>query len=126
MWAKRKPHKAVNSVSEKYSLIDELISEKRIDEKTLTQIGQLSLEEVIGLKLEMATRIAGGYLYGFPIYKRIGMVIRHAILAYALSATRTVPDAAAFLQIDEAYFRKKIINFGLLNKNTDGEKQDDQ
>ena len=34
-------------------------------------LNNLSLEEIIGLKLELAAKAAGGYLYGIPIFSSI-------------------------------------------------------
>ena len=35
------------------------------------EINNLTLEEIIGLKLELAAKSAGGYLYGIPIFSAI-------------------------------------------------------
>tara|TARA_R100000008_G_scaffold78764_1_gene59919 strand:- start:188 stop:562 length:375 start_codon:yes stop_codon:yes gene_type:complete len=61
---------------------------------------KLSLEEVIGLKLELANRAAGGYLYGLPIWHAIPDLVKDAVLKFASTATKTKGEAARFLGIN--------------------------
>ena len=67
---------------------------------------KLSLEEVIGLKLELANRAAGGYLYGLPIWHAIPDLVKDAVLKFASTATKTKGEAARFLGINIQQFNK--------------------
>ena len=69
----------------------------------------LSLEEVIGLKLELASKSAfKGKLYGVPLWYSIPNIVRDAVLKYALSATRSKREAARFLGLNELAMKKNI------------------
>ena len=57
----------------------------------------LSLEEVIGVKLELAAKAAGGALYGIPIWKSLPMIIKESVLISAVSLCKTRAEAANFL-----------------------------
>ena len=69
-------------------------------------LNNLSLEEVIGLKLELANRAAGGYLYGLPIWHAIPDMVRDAVLKFASTATRTKGEAARFLGLTIQQFNQ--------------------
>ncbi len=107
--------------SENYSMIRKLRNEKRSTEEFEVFLNQLSLEEVIALKLELSTASVGGKLYGLPLWQSMPNIIKEAVMKYAISATKTKGDAARFLglttatfnrlqkkfQIDEYFFEKK-------------------
>jgi len=60
----------------------------------------LSLEEVIGVKLELAAKAAGGTLYGIPIWKSLPMIIKESVLISAVSLCKTRAEAASFLGLE--------------------------
>ena len=62
-------------------------------------MNNLTLEELIAVKLELATKLVNGKLYGVPIWNSLIDVVKDAVLKYALSATRTKTEAANFLGI---------------------------
>ena len=72
-----------------YSLSNKLRQEKRSNDEFEVMISNLTLEEVIGLKLELSTKPVNGRLYGFPLWFNLTDIVRDAILKYAYSATRT-------------------------------------
>ena len=82
-----------------YSVINKLFSEEKINDKFLSILNQLSLEELIALKLEMAAKSSGGDIFGIPIWNSLRDITRDAVLKFALSATRTKAEAATFLGI---------------------------
>ena len=67
-------------------------------------LANLSLEEVIGLKLELATKPVNGRLYGFPLWNNLTDIVRDAIFKYTYSATRTQIEAMRFLGLRENKF----------------------
>ena len=76
----------------------------------------LSLEEVIGLKLELASKSAfNGKLYGVPLWYSIPNIVRDAVLKYALSATRSKREAARFLGLNELAMKKNINRYKIDN-----------
>ena len=82
-----------------YSLNSKLIKENKVDSDFLFKFNSLSLEEVIGLKLESMCNLVDGKLYGIPIWKSMKSIINDSILKYAYTASKTKADAARFLGI---------------------------
>ena len=84
-----------------YSLRNKLKREKKITDDFETMLSTLTLEEIIGLRLELASSYINNKLYNFPIYKSIKYIIKDACIRFALSSTRTFKDAASLLGINE-------------------------
>ena len=76
-------------------------------------LSSLTLEEIIGLKLELASSYINNKLYNIPLYKSMRYITKEACLMYALSATRTVTDAATFLGLNEKDLRKELKLFNI-------------
>jgi hypothetical protein len=81
------------------STIKNLESENKINENFLTCLNQLTLEEIIACKLELATKAAGGMLFGLPLWNAIPEITKEALLKATIVACKTQADAAAFLGI---------------------------
>ena len=67
-------------------------------------MNNLTLEEVIALKLELTSRSLSNRLYGFPIWKALTDITKEAALKYAVSATRTTKEAMRLLGLKESSF----------------------
>jgi len=104
VWKKRKYHGS----NENYSLIKKLREEEKITEAFEIMLNTLSLEEIIGLKLELASKVFGGKAYGLPIWYSMKEIVQDAVLKYALSACRTKQEAARFLGINTSNFRALV------------------
>ena len=102
-WKRKKLRKGRNTY---YSLSKKLRQEKKSNDEFETMLGSLSLEEVIGLKLELSTKPVNGRLYGFPLWNNLTDIVRDAILKYAYSATRTQVEAMRFLGLKQERFQK--------------------
>ena len=96
-----------------YSLRKKLKKENKITDDFESVLNLLTLEEIIGLKLELASSYINNKLYNFPIYKSIKYITKEASLKYALSATRTIVDAASLLGIKESDLRREIKKFNI-------------
>ena len=94
-----------------YSLARKLRSENKSNDQFEVMLNNLSLEEVIALKLELAAKVAGGFLYGIPIWKNMQLVVKDALLKYALSATSSKKEAARFLGLNFRNFTTIIKKF---------------
>ena len=94
-----------------YSLRKKLKKDKKITDDFEIMLSTLTLEEIIGLRLELASLYINNKLYNFPIYKSIKYITKEACLKFALSATRTYGDAASFLGMNESDLRKEIKKF---------------
>jgi len=93
-----------------YSISNKLKRENKSSEEFEIIFNNLSLEEVIGLKLELASKSSfNGKLYGVPIWNSIPNIVKDAVLKYALSATRSKREAARFLGLNE-FAMKRLIN----------------
>jgi len=64
-WKRRKNY---NGKNKDYSISNKLRKEKRSHEEFEIMLNSLTLEEVIGLKLELASRNIANRLYGLPIW----------------------------------------------------------
>ena len=100
-WKRRKTRKGRNTY---YSLSKKLRQEKRSNDEFETMLGSLSLEEIIGLKVELATKPGSNRLYGFPLWFNLTDIVKDAIFKYAYSATRTGMEAMRFLGLKENDF----------------------
>jgi len=85
-----------------YSLSNKLRKEGKSSEEFEILFNNLSLEEVIGLKLELASKFGlRGKMYGLPIWYSLRTIVKDAVLKYAVSATRSKREAARFLGLHE-------------------------
>ena len=80
-----------------YSLSKSLRKEKKSNEEFEIMLCNLTLEELIGLKLEVAARAVKHKLYGLRIYDRIGKICRNGIFKYAISAAQSKKRHLCFL-----------------------------
>ena len=71
-----------------HSVSNKLRKENKVTDEFEVMLNNLSLEELIALKLELAAKAAGGMLYGLPIWYSMQHIIKDAVLKYAYSATR--------------------------------------
>lgn len=86
-----------------YSIINKLRKDGKSSEEFEIILNNLSLEEVIGLKLELSSKYGlNGKMYGTPIWSSLKNIIKDAVLKYAVSATRSKREAARFLGIQES------------------------
>ena len=87
-----------------YSISRKLRNEGKTNEQFEVALGTLSLEEVIALKLELASKSVGGKLYSLPLWYCMPDIAKDAVLKYALSSARTKMEAARFLGVSKEYF----------------------
>jgi len=109
MWKKKRRLQGKNK---HYSLINKLKREHKITDEFQVMFNSLSLEEVIALKLELASKSIGGKLLGFPIMSSMHDVTKDAVLKYALSAARTKGEAARFLGVRKSDLNKLLKIYG--------------
>jgi len=83
-----------------YSIIRKLRKEGKLPEEMEIFVSNLSLEDLIALKLEISSRPVSGKLFGIPIWKSIPFIVRDAVLKTAISVCRTKVDAANLLGMD--------------------------
>ena len=102
-WKRKKLRKGRNTY---YSLSKKLRQEKKSNDEFEVMMGNLTLEELIGLKLELSTKPVSNRLYGFPLWFNLTDIVRDAIFKYAYSATRTQMEAMRLLGLTANHFHK--------------------
>tara|TARA_R100001509_G_scaffold108549_3_gene64656 strand:+ start:1940 stop:2314 length:375 start_codon:yes stop_codon:yes gene_type:complete len=101
-----KTKKEFNSKTKYFSLANKLRKEKKINREFESQISNLTLEELIGLKLELSTKAVDNRLYNLPIWHSLVNIVQEAVLSYAFSATRTKREAMRFIGLNERMIYK--------------------
>ena len=67
--------KDIRGKNHRYSLTKKLREENKSNEEFEVMLNNLSLEELIGLKLELASKVFGGKSYGLPIWKSMKEIV---------------------------------------------------
>tara|TARA_A100001515_G_scaffold141583_1_gene138763 strand:+ start:3370 stop:3747 length:378 start_codon:yes stop_codon:yes gene_type:complete len=80
-----------------YSIVRKLRKNGQITEEFEVMLNSLALEDIIALKLELANRAAGGYLYGLPIWRSMPAIVKESVFKFAVTASRTKKEAMRFL-----------------------------
>ncbi len=102
--------KKYTSENEFYSYKDNLLKNKQIDKNFLLQLNNLTLEDLIYLKLDQVSKNLNGKFYGFPIFDAFTSICREAFLRYALSSTKSKKEAAMIMKTSKSnlnYLTKK-------------------
>lgn len=94
-----KKKKKIYGNKKNYSVVNKLLKEEKVTDRFLSQLNDLSLEEIIAAKLEIAAKASGGNIFGIPIWNSLRDICRDASLKFAISAARTKAEAANFLGI---------------------------
>jgi len=82
-----------------YNLSQQLIDSKRIDENFIYMLDGLSLEEILGLKLETSAKLVKGKMYGLKIYHTLPVILRESLIKYTSKKFKLKSHAASFLGI---------------------------
>jgi len=72
-------------------------------------LNQLTLEEIIALKLEIVSRSISGKLYGFNLWSNIPRIAKEGLLLFAISATTNMVEAQTLLGISNSLRFTKIL-----------------
>ncbi len=82
-----------------------LRSQGKSNEAFEIMLSALTLEEIIGLKLECSSRLTGGKLYGFNLWSNTVAIVKEALYNAVLSVCSTNKEAARILGINEQTFK---------------------
>ena len=93
-----------NGKNKDYSIINKLRKERKSNEEFEIMLNNLSLEDIVALKLELSSKSISNRMYGFPIWNSLTSLVKEAVFKYALSATRTQMEAMRFLGLKEDSF----------------------
>jgi len=97
----------------KRTFISKLKNEGRINENFLNIISDLTFEELIAIKIEMASRLFRGKLYGIPIWITMPRIVKEAMLYVAINSCKTKTDMSSFLGITLEQFNDIIKDYDL-------------
>ena len=109
-WRIKKPKKKYND----FSISLKLRKENKTSEEFEIMLNNLTFEEIIGLKLEMASKAIGGKLYGLQLWHSLPDIARDAILKYVLCAFKSYTEGAAFIGVRPFKFKKYIEKYETL------------
>ncbi len=87
------------------SLSRKLRKERKSNEAFEIMLSALTLEEIIGLKLECASRLTSGKLYGFNLWSNIVDITKEALYNAVISITSTNKEASRVLGITTQTFK---------------------
>jgi len=107
--------KKIYGKNKNYSVINKFLKEEIINENFLVTLNNLSLEDIIALKLEVSSKSCGGDIFGIPIWNCLKDVCRDASLKFAISASRTRAEAATFLGISISTLKDYIEKYEIKN-----------
>jgi methionyl-tRNA formyltransferase len=93
-----------NITTKSKSTILKLKNQNKLTDQLLTAFNQLTLEEVIAIKFELAANHLNNRLYGFDIWHKSNFIIKEAILKFAISSTNSKKDASRFLGLTYGEF----------------------
>ena len=88
-----------NEKRKKRSFISDLKSEGRVNNEFLNVVSDLTIEELIAVKLEMSARMLNGKLYNFPLWYSMPNICRDAMLKFVSRCCKTKTDMASTLGI---------------------------
>jgi len=83
----------------KNTFISELRKEGKITPDFLDKVSELTLEELISIKIELAAKMVSGKLYGFPLWYSLPYVIRESLFNFVSRNCKTKRDMADTLGI---------------------------
>jgi transcriptional regulator of acetoin/glycerol metabolism len=98
-----------------YSVSNRLKKENKVTDEFEMMLSNLTLEEVIALRLELASKTVGYMMYGLPLWGSLHNITKDAVLRYVLSASRSRKEAARVLGIDRIKLHKLYKKFDLYN-----------
>ncbi len=87
------------------SLSDKLRSQEKSNEAFEIMLSALTLEEIIGLKLECSSRLTGGKIYGFNLWSKVVDITKEALYNAVISVSNTNKEATRILGINEQTFK---------------------
>ena len=103
MIQKKKPNR--------YSISKKLREQNRSNDFFELMLGNLNLEELIALKLEVTFRSMPTPIFGMPIWNTIPKIARHAVIRYAYSITASKLKAARFLGMNQRQFDNYLCKY---------------
>jgi hypothetical protein len=110
------PNRYLQNTTRRWSsLLKKLRNEGKINEEFEILLSNLTLEEIIAIKLELSSKTLGSPLYGVPLWTSLNNIVQDAVLKFAVSTTYTSSEAARFLGIDQKNLYPLVKKFKILD-----------
>ena len=87
------------------SFSNKLRNQEKSNEAFEIMLSALTLEEIIGLKIECSSRLTGGKMYGFNLWSNIVDITKEALYNAVISVAKTNKEATKILGISEQTFK---------------------
>ena len=104
----RKLQKRLRGRNYDQSLLKKLKQTDQMSSNLKYLISNLSLEDLVALKLEISAENLNGKLHGFPVWHMTSYIIKEAMLKFALSTSTSHKQAALILGITKNELRRQI------------------
>ena len=95
------------------SIINKLTHEGIVSQDLLVLINNLTLEDLIAIKLELSCALVRNKLYGIDFWFNSCYIIREALLKFAVSVSKSKKDAARFLGLDLREFNTQYKKYNI-------------
>lgn len=105
--------KKINKNYNIYSTIKDLRNQNKSNDYFEIMVSNLTLEELISLKLELVYKTIGVPLYGISLWQSMPNLCREALLKYSISITRSKTEAARYLGLPYGRFKKVLQKYNL-------------
>ena len=99
------PKQSASGFCNNLSLSRKLRREGKSNEAFEVMLSTLTLEELIGLKLECASRLTNGRLYGFNLWSNVVNITKEALYNAVISIASTNKEACRILGINDQTFK---------------------
>ena len=86
-----------------------------LQDDLLININNLSLEDLIAIKLELSANNINNRLYGFDLWRQSNNIVKEALLKFAVSTTKSKKDAARFLGLTYLEFKRVMSQYTVDN-----------
>lgn len=100
-----------NATTLNKSIIKKLKDQDKITDQMLASINQLSIEDLIAVKFELSACHVNNRLYGFNLWNKSNNIMKEALLKFAISTTKSKKDAARFLGLTYAEFKRVLTTY---------------
>ena len=109
MWYKKRVrYKSKIKEDQYYSISNKLKKENKVTDKFEVMLSSLTLEEIIGLRLELAANSVNHNLFGLKIWYEIPNIVKDAILKYSYTSSRSISEASRFLGISRVGYKELL------------------
>ena len=106
MWRKLRKKK-----SHVYSIAKLLRDQKKSNDEFEAMLSNISLEDLIALKLEMTAKYVNGHFFGFPLLSSLPRIVKEGVVKYVYTASPTASSGAAFLGVNVTAYLKMVKAF---------------